>query len=57
VHSVPTIYPFRYFAIDGGLVSYGIDAVDVYQRAARSTDRLDRHNLTVRTQTAYDPIL
>ena len=40
--SVPSIYPFRYFATDDGLVSYGIDTVDLYRRAASYVDRILR---------------
>jgi putative tryptophan/tyrosine transport system substrate-binding protein len=37
---VPTIYPFRYFATDGGLVSYGVDIADEFRRAAWYIDRI-----------------
>jgi putative ABC transport system substrate-binding protein len=39
-HRLPAIYPFRYFAAIGGLVSYGIDVVDLYKRAAIYVDRI-----------------
>jgi hypothetical protein len=29
--SVPAMYPYRYFAIDGGIVSYGMDSIDVFR--------------------------
>jgi putative tryptophan/tyrosine transport system substrate-binding protein len=32
--SIPTIYPFRTYAKDGGLISYGIDLADGYRLAA-----------------------
>jgi len=38
--SVPTIYPRRIFAEVGGLVSYGIDQLDLYRRAATYADRI-----------------
>jgi putative ABC transport system substrate-binding protein len=38
-YSIPAIYPYRYFAESGGLVSYGIDAVDLFER---STDYVSR---------------
>jgi putative ABC transport system substrate-binding protein len=41
-HRVPTIYPYRYFVADGGLVSYGIDLFDQYRRAAVYVDRIFR---------------
>jgi putative ABC transport system substrate-binding protein len=33
-HRVPAIYSLRFFALAGGLISYGIDNLDVYRRAA-----------------------
>jgi putative ABC transport system substrate-binding protein len=37
-HRLPAIYPSRYFVTEGGLISYGPDAVDQYQLAARYVD-------------------
>jgi len=37
---VPAIYPFRFFVIDGGLISYGIDEIDMFRRAALYVDRI-----------------
>jgi len=37
-HRLPAIYPSRYFVTDGGLISYGPDAVDQYQHAASYVD-------------------
>jgi len=39
-HRVPTIYPYRYMVTEGGLTSYGIDLLDMYQRAAEHVDRI-----------------
>jgi len=39
-HRLPAIYPFRYFAAAGGLISYGADLTDQYRRAAGYVDRI-----------------
>src|SRR5260370_956292 len=37
---MPMIYPFRAFVDTGGLLSYGIDQVDIYRQAASYVDRI-----------------
>ena len=39
-HRVPAVYPFRYFAASGGLMSYGTDVLEVFRRAAGYVDRI-----------------
>ena len=39
-HKLPSVYPFRYFASAGGLISYGPDQLDEYHRAAGYVDRI-----------------
>jgi putative ABC transport system substrate-binding protein len=39
-HRLPAIYPYRYFATSGGLMSYGSDLADIYRRAASYVDRI-----------------
>jgi putative tryptophan/tyrosine transport system substrate-binding protein len=39
---VPTIYPYRYFADEGGLLSYGVDISDLFRRAAEYVSRILR---------------
>lgn len=41
-YRLPAIYAFRFFPEDGGLMSYGIDRVDLYSRAASYVDRILR---------------
>ena len=41
-YRLPAVYPFRYYAAEGGLMSYGIDLVDLYRRAATYVDRILR---------------
>jgi putative ABC transport system substrate-binding protein len=39
-HRLPTLYPLRLFAVNGGLVSYGIEPTDVLRQAAMYVDRI-----------------
>ena len=39
-HRLPAIYPYRNFPTGGGLMSYGIDTIDGYRRAAGYVDRI-----------------
>jgi putative ABC transport system substrate-binding protein len=39
---MPAIYPFRYFATDGGLVACGPDMLDLYRRTSVYVDRILR---------------
>jgi putative ABC transport system substrate-binding protein len=39
-HRLPAIYPFRYFVVPGGLLSYGIDQIEQWRGAAGYVDRI-----------------
>ncbi len=39
-YQLPAVYAFGFFATSGGLVSYGVDTADLYQRAASYVDRI-----------------
>jgi putative tryptophan/tyrosine transport system substrate-binding protein len=39
-HALPAIYPHRYQTVEGGLLSYGVDTVDLMRRAASYIDRI-----------------
>ena len=39
-HRVPAIYPSRYFATGGGLMSYGADLLELYRRVPSYVDRI-----------------
>ena len=56
-YRLPAIYPYRYFASDGGLISYGPDTIEPYVRAAGYVDRIFKGekpgNLPVQAPTKY----
>jgi putative ABC transport system substrate-binding protein len=41
-NNVPAVYGYTYFAREGGLLSYGVDPVDIYRLAASYVDRILR---------------
>ena len=41
-YALPAIYPFRYFADGGGLISYGVDLSDIFRRTAGYVDKVLR---------------
>jgi putative ABC transport system substrate-binding protein len=57
-NNVPAVYYQSPFAKDGGLLSYGVDLVDTYRRAASYADRILRGakpgDLPVRLPTKFE---
>jgi putative ABC transport system substrate-binding protein len=57
-HRLPAIYPVRFFADAGGLISYGADLTNQYRRAAGYVDRILRGekpaDLPVQKPTKYE---
>ena len=39
-HKLLAVYPFRFFVVSGGLLSYGADNADLYRRSATYVDRI-----------------
>jgi len=39
-YRLPAVYPYRFFAEAGGLLSYGVDLTDNFRRAATYADRI-----------------
>ncbi|MGB7010463.1 MAG: ABC transporter substrate-binding protein [Pseudolabrys sp.] len=39
-YKLPSVYPYRYFTVDGGLISYGPNTYDPVRRAAGYVDRI-----------------
>jgi putative ABC transport system substrate-binding protein len=60
-HRLPAVYPFRYFATEGGLMSYGIDQIDQWRGAARYVDRILRGEkpgeLPVQAPTKFELVI
>ena len=58
---LPATYPYRYYAADGGLVSYGPDTIDQYRRAASYIDRILKGekpaSLPVQGPTKYELVI
>ena len=60
-YRIPTIYPYRYFAEAGGLLSYGVDAVDLFRRASVYVSRILRGanpaDLPVQAPTKFELVI
>jgi putative tryptophan/tyrosine transport system substrate-binding protein len=60
-HSVPAVYDRREYVVAGGLMSYGIDRVDEFRRAASYVDRILRGakpaDLPVQEPTKFETVL
>jgi putative ABC transport system substrate-binding protein len=60
-HRLPAIYPYRYFATDGGLISYGPDQIDQWRGAGQYIDRIlkGEHpaNLPVQAPIKFETVI
>ena len=60
-HRLPAVYPFRYFATSGGLISYGPDTTDPFRRAAGYVARIlngeKPGDLPVQAPTKYELVI
>lgn len=60
-HGLPAIYPFAYYAKNGGLVAYGIDLEEQFRLAAAYVDRILRGarpaELPVQQPTKYELVI
>jgi putative ABC transport system substrate-binding protein len=60
-HRLPAIYPYRFFAAEGGLISYGPDQIDQWRGAAGYVDRILRGEkpgeLPVQAPTKYELVV
>jgi len=57
-YRLPAVYPYKYFATDGGLITYGPDQLDQWRGAALYLDRVLKGEkpgeLPVQTPTKYE---
>jgi putative ABC transport system substrate-binding protein len=60
-HRLPAVYPFRYYATSGGLISYGPNTTDPFRRAANYVDRILKGekpaDLPVQAPTKYELVI
>lgn len=60
-YRVPAIFPFRYFAVNGGLISYGVDTLDQVRRVPTYVDRIlggeKPGELPVQTPTKFELVI
>jgi putative tryptophan/tyrosine transport system substrate-binding protein len=60
-HQLPAVYPLRYFVVEGGLASYGVDNVELLRGAASYVDRILRSekpgDLPVQFATKYELVI
>jgi putative ABC transport system substrate-binding protein len=60
-NNVPAVYAASYWARDGGLLSYGVEAVDLWRRVATYVDRILRGekpgDLPVQLPTKFEMVV
>jgi putative ABC transport system substrate-binding protein len=60
-HSLPAVYPYRFYVAAGGLMSYGVDFADMCRQAASYVDRILRGDkpadLPVQAATKFETVV
>ena len=61
LHRLPAVYPYRYYAVDGGLLAYGANTLDPVRRAAGYVDRILKGekpaDMPVQAPTKYELVI
>ena len=60
-YKLPSIYSYRYYAVDGGLITYGPSPNDAVRRAAGYVDRIlkgeEPAHMPVQAPTKYELVI
>jgi putative tryptophan/tyrosine transport system substrate-binding protein len=60
-HRIPASYPYRFFASEGGLISYGVEAIDLFRKAPAYIDRIlkgaNPADLPVQQPTKFEMVI
>jgi putative ABC transport system substrate-binding protein len=60
-YRLPAVYPYRYYVVDGGLMSYGAEPLAMWSQAASYVHRIlngeSPSNLPVQAPTKYDLVI
>jgi putative tryptophan/tyrosine transport system substrate-binding protein len=60
-YHVPTVYPYRFMVERGGLISYGVDIENLFERAATYVDRIlkgeNPADLPVQAPTKFELVI
>jgi putative ABC transport system substrate-binding protein len=60
-YRLPAVYPYRYYAVDGGLMSYGAEPLAMWSQAASYIHRILKgekpSDLPVQAPTKYDLVI
>ena len=60
-HRLPAVYPYRFFAVAGGFMSYGVDVPELYRQVASYIDRILKGakpgDLPVQLQSKFELVI
>ena len=60
-HRLPSVWAYRFFALSGGLISYGPDITEAYRQGAQYIDQIlrgaDAGDLPVQVPTKYEMVI